>query len=151
MNVGSKAQSDSLYGIVSRHGFEVFPDEPGGRPWVELRIRSSERSVMVNLKSVVGQSRRFRDVRVASAYAPRAATKRTWKHFAFVPGSDICIAANSTTFDHLVGTRIACGVPPLLHPAWRTLPDANNSARKLPAEGQNQQWLTSLLCGRALV
>src|SRR5258707_286767 len=31
------------------------------------------------------QSRRFRDVRVTSAYAPRAATKRTGKHFAFVP------------------------------------------------------------------
>jgi hypothetical protein len=31
MSVGSKAQSDSLYGIgiVSRHGFEVFPDEVG--------------------------------------------------------------------------------------------------------------------------
>ena len=27
MSLGSKAQSDSLYGIVSRHGFEVFPDE----------------------------------------------------------------------------------------------------------------------------
>jgi hypothetical protein len=31
MSVRSKAQSDSLYGIgiVSRHGFEVFPDEVG--------------------------------------------------------------------------------------------------------------------------
>jgi YkoP domain len=29
MSVGSKAQSDSLYGIVSRHGFEVFPDDVG--------------------------------------------------------------------------------------------------------------------------
>ena len=29
MSLGSKAQSDSLYGIVSRHGFEVFPDEVG--------------------------------------------------------------------------------------------------------------------------
>src|SRR5262245_47866307 len=29
MSVGSKAQSDSLYGIVSRHGFEVFPDVVG--------------------------------------------------------------------------------------------------------------------------
>jgi hypothetical protein len=37
----------------------------------------------------VGQSRRFRDVRVTSAYAPRAATKRTWKHFAFAPHPDI--------------------------------------------------------------
>jgi hypothetical protein len=33
----------------------------------------------------LGQSRRFRDVRVTSAYAPRAATKQTWKHFALVP------------------------------------------------------------------
>jgi hypothetical protein len=29
MSLGSKAQSDSLYGIVSRHGFEVFPDKVG--------------------------------------------------------------------------------------------------------------------------
>ena len=29
MSLGSKAQSASLYGIVSRHGFEVFPDEVG--------------------------------------------------------------------------------------------------------------------------
>src|SRR5439155_11617424 len=32
-----------------------------------------------------GRQRRFRDVRVMSAHAPRAATKRTLKHFAFVP------------------------------------------------------------------
>jgi hypothetical protein len=29
---------------------------------------------------------------VTSAYAPRAATKRTWKHFAFVPIADSCSA-----------------------------------------------------------
>src|ERR1700730_13800121 len=42
-----------------------------------------------------GQSRRFRDLRVTSAYPPRAATKRTWKHFAFVPIPDSCSAANN--------------------------------------------------------
>jgi hypothetical protein len=39
--------------------------------------------------SQMGQSRRFRDVRVTSAYAPRAATKRTWKYFAFVPTVEV--------------------------------------------------------------
>jgi hypothetical protein len=29
MSVGSKAQSDQLYRIVSRHGFEIFPDAVG--------------------------------------------------------------------------------------------------------------------------
>jgi hypothetical protein len=39
-------------------------------------------------RSANGHERRFRDVRITSAYAPRAATKRTWKHFAFVPLPD---------------------------------------------------------------
>src|SRR4029077_11168564 len=52
-----------------------------------------------------GQSRRFCDVRVTSAYAPRAAPKRTWKHFAFVPGSEICTAAKKHLLDNLVGKR----------------------------------------------
>ena len=40
------------------------------------------------LENNQGQSRRFRDVRVTSAYTPRATTKRTWKHFAFVPKNE---------------------------------------------------------------
>jgi hypothetical protein len=31
------------------------------------------------------------------------APKRTWNYFAFVPLTDICTAANSVSFDHLVG------------------------------------------------
>ncbi len=42
-------------------------------------------------------------VRVMSVHPPIAAAKRTWRHFSFVPGSDICAVANSTLFDHLVG------------------------------------------------
>jgi hypothetical protein len=58
--------------------------------------------------SQLGQSRRFRDVRVTSAYAPRAAIKRTWKHFAFVPGTDSCTAAKILSFDNIIGAREQC-------------------------------------------
>jgi hypothetical protein len=57
--------------------------------------RNAVASMQLNFKRrtarivVMGQSRRFRDVRVTSAYAPRAATKLTLKHFAFVPAPDI--------------------------------------------------------------
>jgi hypothetical protein len=61
-------------------------------------------------RSAPGQSRRFRDVRVTSAYAPRAATKRTWKHFAFVPRAAVSRCRNGVRkkaglLDHLVGER----------------------------------------------
>jgi hypothetical protein len=37
----------------------------------------------------LGQQRSFVDVRHRSAYTPRAAQQRTFRHFAFVPNSDI--------------------------------------------------------------
>jgi hypothetical protein len=39
-------------------------------------------------------------VRVTSAYAPRAATKRTWEHFAFVPTRDIVPSHRSVDAPH---------------------------------------------------
>src|SRR2546429_8797312 len=53
----------------------------GSRVTREGHARFWERPA-VRLLRATRQSRRFRDVRVTSAYAPRAATKRTWKPFA---------------------------------------------------------------------
>jgi hypothetical protein len=48
--------------------------------------------------SAYGHERRFRDVRVTSAYAPRAATKRTWKQFTFVPKPALSNRSKTATY-----------------------------------------------------
>src|SRR5712672_596122 len=51
----------------------------GSRVTREGHARFWERPA-VRLLRATRQSRRFRDVRVKSAYAPRAATRQTWRH-----------------------------------------------------------------------
>src|SRR5262245_54500839 len=55
--------------------------------------------------AIHGQTRSFADVRAMSALPPEAVVERTSMDGRFVPGSDICTAANFSLFDHLVGAR----------------------------------------------
>ena len=49
----------------------------------------------------IGHSRRYRDVRVTSAFTPRAAAKRTSREVAFVPAADMSQATSSVCAIHL--------------------------------------------------
>ena len=46
--------------------------------------------------------RRTHSEYISSALPLRADVRELWRHFAFVPTSDICTAANFSLFDHLV-------------------------------------------------
>jgi hypothetical protein len=54
--------------------------------------------------SALGQKRTSRRLRLMSALPPKADIGTQSRNVRFVPKADICSAANSSLFDHLVGT-----------------------------------------------
>src|ERR1700737_2769887 len=59
--------------------------------------------------SLMGQSRRFGDVRVASALPLKADIQREGRHVSKVPKTDSCRSATAALFDHLVGAEQQAG------------------------------------------
>jgi hypothetical protein len=95
MSVGSKAQSDSLYGIVSRHGFEVFPDDVGLS--LPVHVRRFGENILYWLLTLVCNP--------AAARLNKFWRTRSWIYLSRKVLERKYITADERAFDFLVGGR----------------------------------------------